>query len=381
MKIKRYFASDIRTAIRRVRDEQGPDAVILSNRAVDGGVEIVAAVDYDNLLSDIGANQATGPSVAETKPAATARTTPEEDAVARMGRELTSLRGMLEHQLSGLAWGELGRKHPQRMLLVRRLRELGLSAALAQKIGNEIPEQADMERVWRQALALLAHYLPVTNDDILARGGVVALVGPTGVGKTTTLAKLAARCMLRHGPSSVALITADDQRIGAHDQLRIYGQILNIPVRIARDHAGLQDALAELRTHKLILVDTAGLSQRDPRLTEQLSRLRSASPLLRCYLTLAANSQIASLEEAVGAFAAAQPAGVILTKIDEAASLGGALTVLSARGLPAAYVSEGQRVPEDLAPARSHTLVSRCVAIAQRTRDAQHTGASRPKVA
>jgi flagellar biosynthesis protein FlhF len=376
MKIKRYFAPDIRQAIRKVREDQGPDAVILSNRKVDGGVEIVAAIDYDAFVADIGARDAV-PSAPPEARAAREEMIPENppravpgDPIADMGRELRGLRDMLEHQLSGLAWGELGRKHPQRMLLVRRLRELGLSAALAQKIGMEIPEQPDMERVWRQALALLAHYLPVTNDDILTRGGITALVGPTGVGKTTTVAKLAARCLLRHGPKSVALITADDQRIGAHEQLKIYGQILDVPVRLARDHQSLTAALAELRGHRLVLIDTAGLSQRDVRLAEQLARVRAGSPAVQLYLVLSANSQIAALAETVAAFGTTTLAGAILTKIDETTSLGAALSVLSAHRLPVAYVSDGQRVPEDLAPARAHTLVTRAVAITQQTRAA-----------
>lgn len=383
MKIKRYFATDIRQAIRKVREEQGPDAVILSNRAVDGGVEIVAAVDYEAFVADLGNSGSTAGTKA---PAGRARTSPEhaveeiipdaspdaesEDSFADVGRELKSLRGMLEHQLSGLAWGDLGRRHPQRVLLIRRLRELGLGAALAQKIASEIPEQPDSERVWRQALALLSHYLPVTNDDILSHGGVVALVGPTGVGKTTSVAKLAARCLLRHGPKSVALITADDQRIGAHEQLKIYGQILDIPVRVARDHASLQAALGELRAHRLILIDTAGMSQRDVRLAEQLSMVRAGSPAVKLYLVLAANAQIAALEETVAAFGTTALQGAIITKADETSSLGGVLSVLSSHGLPVAYVSEGQRVPEDLAPARSHSLVSRCVAVMQQTRTA-----------
>jgi flagellar biosynthesis protein FlhF len=397
MKIKRYFAPDIRQAIRKVREAQGPDAVILSNRSVDGGVEIVAAVDYEAFVADLG-NSGTGTN--SSAPAQRMRddggSTPARarreqafdeimadasaaddlgpgESIADVGRELKSLRGMLEHQLSGLAWGELGRRHPLRMLLIRRLRELGLGAALAQKIASEIPEQPDSERAWRQALALLAHYLPVTNDDILSHGGVVALVGPTGVGKTTSVAKLAARYLLRHGPKSVALITADDQRIGAHEQLKIYGQILDIPVRVARDHATLQAALSELRAHRLILIDTAGMSQRDVRLVEQLSMVRSGSPAVKLFLVLAANAQIAALEETVAAFGAAALQGAIITKADETSSLGGVLSVLSSHGLPVAYVSEGQRVPEDLTPARSHSLVSRCVAVMQQTRTALAT--------
>jgi flagellar biosynthesis protein FlhF len=384
MKIKRYFAPDIRQAIRKVRDEQGPDAVILSNRAVDGGVEIVAAVDYENFVAGIDTPAAASapPRPAPAVPAGrAAEAAPADDAVSAMGRELKNLRGMLEHQLSGLAWGELGRRHPQRVLLIRQLRELGLSAALAQRIGNEIPEQPDMERAWRQALALFARYLPVTDDDILAHGGVVALVGPTGVGKTTTVAKLAARALLRHGPKSVALVTADDQRIGAHEQLKIYGQILDIPVRVARDHRTLQAAISELRAHRLILIDTAGMSQRDLRLAEQLAMVRGGSSAVKLYLVLSANGQIAALEETVAAFGAGRVQGAIITKVDETASLGGVLSVLAAHQLPVAYVSEGQRVPEDLAPARAHNLVARCVAVMQQTRASLAKQPSTTKVA
>lgn len=389
MKIKRYFATDIRQAIRRVREEQGPDAVILSNRKVDGGVEIVAAVDYESFIADVGAGPAGGHAAPRANGGdgsagrnqsrheqAVEEIVPDiahsggGNAIADMGHELRSLRGMLEHQLSGLAWGELGRRHPQRALLIRRLRELGLSAALAQKIAQEIPEQADAERAWRQALALLAHYLPVSNDDILAHGGIVALVGPTGVGKTTTVAKLAARCLMRHGQKSVALVTVDDQRIGAYEQLKIYGQILDIPVRLARDHHSLQAALSELRGHRLILIDTAGMSPRDGRLAEQMTLVRTGSPAIKRYLVFAANAQIAALEESVAAFGTASVHGAIITKIDEASSLGGVLSVLSSHSLPVAYVSDGQRVPEDLAPARSHSLVSRCVGVMQQTRAA-----------
>ncbi|MDH4133738.1 MAG: flagellar biosynthesis protein FlhF [Gammaproteobacteria bacterium] len=385
MKIKRYFAPDIRQAIRKVREEQGPDAVILSNRKTDGGVEIVAAVDYDAFLADLGASGAraageTPASGNKSKPAA-AVSDDAGDPIADMGRELKNLRGMLEHQLSGLAWGEMGRKHPQRLLLIRRLRDLGLSTALAQRIAVAIPEQPDMERVWRQGIALFAHHLPVTNDDILAHGGTVALVGPTGVGKTTTIAKLAARFVLRHGPKSVALIAADDQRIGAHEQLRIYGQILDLPVRVARDAAGLRQALAEFRGHRLVLIDTAGMSQRDARLAEQLSLVSQGLPGVKRYLVLAANGQSAAIEETLTAFAVAAPHAAILTKLDETSSLGGVLSALSARGLPVAYVSEGQRVPEDLAPARSHSLVSRCVAIAQQTRETIYRRPEQKKVA
>jgi flagellar biosynthesis protein FlhF len=368
MKIKRYFAGDIRQAIRLVRDELGPDAVILSNRTVDGGVEIVAAMDYEALLTDLGIGRANTDTVrAAASPTIAGSATAPDPALGDMRRELKTLRGLLEHQLSDLAWGEMGRRHPQRTLLLRRLRELGLSDGMCRKVVHDVAENTDFDRLWRDALAVLAHHLHVTNDDILTNGGAVALIGPTGVGKTTTVAKLAARCILRHGQRSVALITMDDQRIGAQEQLRIYGKILGAPVHVAREGQGLADLLAELRGYRLVLIDTAGMGQRDLRLTQQLGLIRSTDTPIRPYLVLSAAAQFAALEETVRAFAPASPRSCIITKVDEATSLGGVLSVAALHGLPFAYVSDGQRVPEDLRPARSHTLVARAVAIQAQT--------------
>jgi flagellar biosynthesis protein FlhF len=371
MKIKRYVAPDMRQAIRQVREEQGPDAVILSNRQVDGGVEIVAAMDYEAFLSEIGAGKPAAATAARHAAAGGATATGAAGAapeIAAMQRELQTLRGMLEHQLSDLAWGEAGRRHPRRALLVRRLRELGLSAALAQEVAAAVQEHADVERTWREALAVLAHRLPVTNDEILNTGGVVALVGPTGVGKTTTVAKLAARFILRHGPDSVGLMTTDDQRIGAQEQLRIYGKILNTPVRAAHNAAALAAALAEMHGRRLVLIDTAGLGQRDLRLQEQIELIRCRELPIRSYLVLAATTQLSGIEEIVATYRPMSPQGCIVTKIDETTSLGGVLSVAQRHRLPLAYLSEGQRVPEDLRPARAHDLVARCVAIALQTR-------------
>jgi flagellar biosynthesis protein FlhF len=389
MKIKRYFAPDIRQALRLVREGQGPDAVILSNREVDGGVEIVAAVDYDALLAEAGvttrygsgADTAAGRGAgAEAAPEASA---PQDDSLLGVRSELTTLRGMLEHQLSDLAWGELERKHPRRALLIRRLRELGLGPTLARRIAEGVSEEQDFERLWREGLALLARSLAVTDDDIVSHGGVVALIGPTGVGKTTTAAKLAARYILRHGARSVALVTTDDQRIGAHEQLKIFGRILDVPVRAARDADSLRAVLAELAAYRLVLIDTAGMGQRDVRLSEQFQMIHGAGRPIRSHLVLAATGQLPALEETVRAFAPGAPQACIVTKLDETTSLGGVLSVAAQHRLAFAYLSDGQRVPEDLRPARAHTLVARCVAIHQQTRQmlAGAPGTNRRKAA
>ena len=409
MKIKRYFAADMRQAIRKVREEQGPDAVILSNRRVEGGIEIVAAVDYDEALVNEAMAQpgfdtrrtptteppATGAKAVSKKavspvpahnasaggsnaqispdPAPASRNDPsrsniywaQDPALVEMRREIHELRGLLENQLAHLAWGDLQRRQPHTTELLRRLSELGLTPALCRSLAEQVGPVSDEDQAWRRALGLLAHQLPVTDDDILSSGGVIALVGSTGVGKTTSVAKLAARYALRHGQRSVALVTTDCYRIGAHEQLFTYGRILGVPVQAASSHEELQTALASLVDRRLVLIDTAGMSQRDLRLAEQLATLRDSGFPLRTYLVMNATTQSNVLEEAVRAFGTAALEGCILTKVDEAASLGGALSVVAKHRLPLAYVGDGQRVPEDLHPARAHNLVNRAVSLMQ----------------
>lgn len=404
MKIKRYFAKDMRQAIRMVRDEQGPDAVILSNRRVDGGVEIVAAVDYDESLvsrmaqeqsrqrpeavssapatSDMPAAPADAP--ATPRPAAVSRVAPDtrheqlsaaiprpeivwsqEPSLVAMREELQGLRGMLESQLNGLAWGEMRRSQPQRVKLLERLTQLGLSAALSTQIADRIDYKGDTVGSWRQALSLLAAQVAVTDDDIINRGGIVALIGPTGVGKTTTVAKLAARYTLRHGAGRVALVTTDSYRIGAQQQLNTFGKILGAPVHMARDSEELRTILLALRDKSLVLIDTAGMSPRDVRLSEQLSMLYQTGLPVRNYAVLSASAQRRSLEEVIHTFSKVELDGAILTKLDETTGLGEALSVVVQNRLPVAYISDGQRVPEDLHPARSNNLVNRSLSLMQ----------------
>lgn len=400
MRIKRYFGSSIRQAIQKVREEQGPDAVILSNRKVDGGVEIVAAIDFDEILLDadapINREPATPPKAgshmpprvvprAATKPShPMPATTPAhpasprpasappasapaaEPALTEMRRELSSLRGMLEQQISSLVWGDVARRHPRHANLLKLLLQLELSPKLCQQIVEELSETRDAQHAWRNALGLLAHKLPVTDDDILARGGVAALLGPTGVGKTTTIAKLAARFAVRHGSRHVALVTTDNYRIGAQDHLRAYAKILDVPLHVAVTANELRETLQNLSERKLVLIDTTGMSQFDLRLTEQFSLIRAGSPAIRSYVVLSATTREAALEEIIRSYQRIRPSGCILTKVDEAVGLGGVLSAIVRHKLAVAYVSDGQRVPEDLYTARAHSLVSRCVAMMRR---------------
>jgi flagellar biosynthesis protein FlhF len=409
MNIKRFQAEDMRTAIRKVREAMGPDAVILSNTPVAGGVEIVAAMDYDesligrSLMSEHTAtnqqnayfsdhlndeeksrqealddirygrnipftdNNITNKntSAAPALKSDNAHMWSEKPAIIEMQSELKSLRGLLVNQLSGLAWGQESQFHPLRARLLQRLLALGLSSRLAKSIATDVNEDDGFEYAWRKALGVLAHVIPVEDNPILEHGGVVALVGATGVGKTTTIAKLAARYTLLNGSQSVALITTDKFRVAAHEQLRSYARIMGVPMSVAADSQSLNQALELYSNKGLVLIDTAGLSQRDIELTEQLELLEHDQRTIQTYLTLATNSQRGVMDESADAFNKINLSGCVFTKIDETTSLGGALTTAIEHKLPIAYFCDGQRVPEDIHQARAHSLVSRSVAIMQ----------------
>lgn len=379
MKIKRYFARDMREALAKVREEQGPDAVILSNKKIDGGIEIVAAVDYDeNLFTPalVEAETAPEPSreTAAEAPAASAAAPhvvwSQDPSMQAMRDEINGIRELLETQLSGLAWGELGKRKPVRAALVRKLSSLGLTPRVVRELAAQAPETLGIDAAWRKALGVFAHRIPSVEDQLLNDGGVIALLGPTGVGKTTTAAKLAARFALRHGAEQVALVTADTYRVGAVEQLRTYARIMNVPVRVTKNTQELRSALEDLYDRRLVIVDTAGMSQRDVRLGEQLKMITDGSPMVQPYLVMSAVSQYRVAEESIRAFSKVDLDGCIITKLDECSELGGLLSALIEHQLPVAYTTNGQRVPEDLQPARAHNLVSKAVALAgQRSKE------------
>ena len=410
MKIKRLCAANIREAMRKIREELGPEAVILSNQRTAAGFEIVAAIDYDEqtlrqatldaaaqrraLARETEAQFEEHPDLDASSAASTDRppvdsipqqvaATPEQDRLAtytpqeraaparldksrvvwaqdpllvEMRNEIKVMHNLLERQLSGLAWGELARRQPHRADLLSQLLDFGLSPNLCLRLAEAAANEPHPERAWRLALETLGRSLTVTEDDILTQGGVVAMIGPTGVGKTTTIAKLAARYNLRHGPHHVALITTDSYRIGAFEQLCTFGVIMDAPVRLVRTAQELRDAITGFSDKSLILVDTAGMGQRDLRLSQQFALLKDA-PQIRNYLVLAANALHAVLRETVAVFGRVPLSGAILTKVDETTRLGAALSAVHEKRLPLAYIGNGQRVPEDLLVARIDALI------------------------
>ncbi|ELV7508314.1 flagellar biosynthesis protein FlhF [Aeromonas veronii] len=443
MKIKRFFAKDMRTALAEVKETLGPDAVIMSNKKVTGGVEIVAAVDYQSQVpgpkdapvrrqlndesvnissaarqmirpepslakeqnehyadtlaallarqqklkpgngAPMGNTQSAGLAAANAAPRTLAEqgqwgATPEpvkpkarvasgqrapqpaqrDQEMEGMRKEMASIRKLLEHQISGLMWQEVERREPMRALLIKELKKLGFDDAFADQLAGLIPEDMSIHQAMAQLAEVLTAQLKISEDEIMRQGGAVALLGPTGVGKTTTIAKLAARFAMKYGAEQVALITTDNYRIGAHEQLQTYGRIMGCPVRQVRDAEELANALYQFRHRRLVLIDTAGVGQRDIRLTEQLDTLvKNAKVRIRSYLVMSATSQRRVMQEAVDHFRRIPLSGCILTKLDESLNLGEVINVCIQNSLPISYITDGQRVPEDIQVANAAQLV------------------------
>lgn len=395
MKIKRYEASDMRQAMRLVREEQGPDAVILSSRRTDEGFEIIAAVDYDeSLIRETAIRH--GPDAridlhparpAAARPAPMGRKVSAAERAARlsarkpgaesqaagiagvaappemdsMKQEIAELRDLLESQFSSFAWQDFGRRNPVRARMLREFTRMGLDADIAGAIAAQLPEEMTPAQSRYLPMGTLADRLHISSEEPIDGSGMIALVGPTGVGKTTTLAKLAARHVLRHGLRQVALVTTDDFRIGAEEQLFHYGRLLGVPVFAASGGRELSEVLARLTQYRLVLIDTPGLAHGDPRLEALGKALAERAVPVKSLLVLASNAQSGSLERAVHAYAGLNPAGCILTKLDEASLLGGALSVAIRHDLRIDYLTDGQRVPEDIARPQAHRLVCRAL--------------------
>lgn len=407
MKIKRYVDSDMRHVLRRVREDQGPDAVILSNRRVDDGIEVIAAIDYDEALMQSALGQSATETVpggfkqqaepaaraadviSDDRPAADAsepsyhdqrdiiatpvrptpadvhveppaealaEPSPAEQTLAGMREELSTLRAVVEAQLSGLLWNDSERRSPVRAQMLRNLARIGIAPDIAQIIINRLEPTEAVDQVWRSPLSELAELLPVAPDRLIQDGGTAALIGPTGVGKTTTIAKIAAQFSMQHGSDEIALICADAYRIGAKEHLTAFGNIIGVKVHAASTPGELNELLTRLRSRKLILIDTEGLSQRDIDLADRLAAFGTSEDQVKFYLTLSAACQEAAIDETIRGFNRVPLAGAIITKIDEAAQLGCVLSATIRHDLPAAWFSNGQRIPDDLHAAADRRL-------------------------
>jgi flagellar biosynthesis protein FlhF len=435
MNIRRFVAPDMREVLAAIRAELGADAVMLSTRKVPSGVEVIAAIDYDeNLWQAQQAREASVAAPAQTiapTPAATTaqpatpsaarptaievRAAEDDDVVesgtddldeferaaaairnaalqraalaaasksaarevsaqqasakvaaaqqttfaakatvaaepanAAVAEEIKDLRRLLETQLASLAWNDLNRDAPVRARLLREMARFGVDANLAAKLASEIPSDLGAQEALRVLVRRFGDALPLVQDDITDRGGVFAFLGPTGVGKTTTIAKIAARFVLRHGVDSLGLVSTDTYRIGARQQLSNFARILRAPLHVAETSDELRRILDGFQGKKLVLIDTAGMSQRDVRLANQFATLRVEGHRVEPVLVLSAGADRGCLAESLRVFQSANPESLVITKLDEAAALGGVLSLAIRVGLPIGYLSDGQRVPEDL---------------------------------
>ena len=474
MNVRKFIAANARDALRKVKETLGNDAIILSNRGIPGGVEIMAVAardmamivptqvaesapaerrpivtpdiddDYSVALSSARAQAAAPvqrhtfpPAAAVTPPAkrtesatpaarpagmvnagiprtgalrnmevprspqmapqappvapprasvgsANARPQPQAAMSAQRNEaqvvpmevmdEIRSLRKIVEQHLAGFAWGEASRSEPVKTDVLRQMLDAGFSPQFTRDLLAELP--TDMSSVeamaWVKGAADRSLVTIGSEGDIVDRGGVYALVGPTGVGKTTTTAKLAARCVLRHGPNKVALVTTDGYRIGAHEQLRIYGRILGVSVYLVKDAVELRQTLAELQHKHMVLIDTMGMSQKD-KLVPELTDMLAGCDVQRLLL-LSSTSRGDTLDDVVRAYQGENLAGCILTKIDETASLAAPLDVIMRHGLKLHYVSNGQRVPEDIHLPNRGYLLHRAFKDVPESSPHKHTG-------
>jgi len=369
MKIKRFAAATMREAMNQVRTVLSADAVILESRRTATGVEVVAAIDYDHLAP---------PPDATLNPGATPATAPrntfelrlqDDPELIALKRDVQDVKRLLQEQLGGLMWSQTKTHQPQRAELFGRLSQLGLSATLSRELVSALSPDFEGERADNAVLSDLAQRIPVLTNEALTEGGVIALIGPTGVGKTTTIAKLAARYAAHFGTRDIALVSTDHYRIGAQEQLFTYGRLLGVPVHTARDATELEALLLKLADRKLVLIDTAGLGPQDRQLAAQLSLFRPLAGKLRTYLTMTASGQASDYEQTIAQFRAVPLAGCILTKLDEATRIGAALTATIQHQLGIAYLTDGQRVPEDLQLPRGDALVRRAISLSQQWPD------------
>lgn len=407
MKIRRFYGKDMREALKQVKDELGGDAVIMSNKKHADGIEIVAAYENEpdaqllpkkaepkanlsrktptlsEIIGDTGPDslkallekqsQSASPSqvkdvknvpdtnapVYSNSPVPAKQNSQQQDALKEMRQELSSLRHILQFQVSGLIEQEKNRKHPLHGYLLQRLQQMGISDALAEEVVSYAPEAADERQSWLFLLKLLANRLQTKHDDILSQPGVVALMGPTGTGKTTTIAKLAAQAAHKFGVEQVAIITLDNYRIGAYEQIATYGKIIGCSVKQAQNSNELSDLLYQFRNKRLVLVDTAGFSQKDARLIKQLDTMKqNSSANIRNYLVMQANCQYRVMQQTVNEYRQISLQGCILTKLDECYSLGEVISVAIENKLQICYLADGQRVPEDLQPASTKFLIT-----------------------
>jgi flagellar biosynthesis protein FlhF len=325
-------------AMRQVREHQGPDAVILSSRRVDGMIEVVVAAQTAvsgpvEVAGGVGA-RARGGSV------------PVDPELAAMRRELYDLRSLLLERQALNERDQWAARHPLAAELIERLVQCGFGDKLARSLAGGIQEGTQPDEAWSRLRARLSASIATVQPTVLEQGGMLALVGSTGVGKTTTLSRIALRRIRRMGPESVSLVTLDRQRIGAYKQLQAFGQMAGIPVMLLDSERDLLSLASRAGNGHLILIDTEGQAAREAAERRLFAQVRHHLDL-ETWLVVPATHQASVLRQVLQSFQACDPSALVLTKVDEAEQLGETLSVLLEQRLGLVFQSEGQRIDED----------------------------------
>jgi len=389
MQVKRYVAQDMRQALKQIREELGSEAVILSNKRVPGGVEILTALDYDATTFTVPADETStktsamnaGAKHPYSMPAAEPKaghsqnqldsafeallnqhlqSNPQknldEDLMAAMRSEIESLRFLLKDQMEQMTRENWSARNPIEAAVMQRFEKYRVSTKVARPIARQVAQHITIEEGWRAAIAILRKQIPIVENNQFNQG-VVALLGPTGAGKTTTIAKLAVRFALRHGRDELALVTTDRYRLAAYEQLKALGRIIDVPVRLVEENTNLNKVLRSLRHKSLVLIDTAGFQQADDERRQQLEALDSANMNIKKLLVLPCTNQDTTLRAAYDLLAKSRIDACILSKTDETMSFGEVISLVVEKALPVAYITNGQSIPDDLQTAHAESLI------------------------
>lgn len=390
MQLKRFFAKDNHSALKLVREDIGPDAIIVSNRKTENGVEVIATADYDETAIQRAAAMPADSEAAVSAPVATEQlaevtadnpppaqpqsaTPPASDfastladaadntTIKDMRNELNNLRTMLDTQLAAFQAGQWGQQSPARAELFEKLTQIGLGVERITQLISATEISDDLETASRKVLMALKDSIHISEHDAIERGGIVVLHGPTGAGKTTSIAKLAAQFLRNHDPRDLVMVCADNGRVGAYEQLQTFAKLLGVSVVRVRHSAELGNVLSVLGSKKIVLLDSAGMVQADLRNPRQLIGMDSGLENIHHYLILAATMQRSAMERILDSLSGTEIDGVILTKLDEAVHLGDVLTSLLRHDIPLTSWADGQNIASDIHRADAAVLVSKAM--------------------
>lgn len=347
MAIKKIQAKSIRDAMTLIKETFGSDAVILSSKDVAEGVEFIVTDEFHEQTNNDSTRAKSRATISADNLVVDLKA-PSEVAIRDLKFEFESLKNLIQEQLSELVWEHKKRLHPVQALVVRKLIHLGFSAEVASRIASGLEPDLSIGEVWKIVKNKIITSLPTDVTHNSVKAGVFVMLGSSGVGKTTVIAKLAAQHSLKFGAHDIAIISTDTTKIGAGETLKIYANILNIPIRIVENTCKMRDALNNFKKKQLILIDTPGISPTDINSLQATMNMFPDEYAVEKLLVIPGNMHTQDIERTIEFYQSAGVSGCVLTKVDEAINCGGALSAAINLQLPICYVSTGQKIPDDI---------------------------------